>query len=372
EAVGAHDAPVRREVRRGTLVGREQELGKLLGMWEDVRRERLPGMATVVGLPGIGKSRLLEELRARTADHGTTVVGRCLPYGEGNPSCAVTEIVKDAAGILQSDGTQQISAKLGSLLEDVGEENLDELRTMAAATSNILGVATTPRGTYSATEITQAELHWGLRRVLQLLAKRRPLVVVFEDLHWAEPTLIELIRFIAEAESDTPLMIVASARPELAESMPELLRERERRISIELDPLDADFGRALLVELLGEVVASNPAAESLLQSAGGNPLFLEEMIQMLRDKGVVDESGWRLREGETVPIPTSLQALIGSRIDQLEPPERRVTQHASVVGNIFWPGAVAHLQDESATSASDELLRRFDVLERRELVRAHA
>src|SRR5262249_29151914 len=253
EAVGAHDAPVRREVRRGTLVGREQELGKLLGMWEDVRRERLPGMATVVGLPGIGKSRLLEELRARTADHGTTVVGRCLPYGEGITYWAVTEIVKDAAGILQSDGTQQISAKLGSLLEDVGEENLDELRTMAAATSNILGVATTPRGTYSATEITQAELHWGLRRVLQLPAKRRPLVVVFDALPGAEPTLIELIRFIAEDESDTPLMIVASARPELAESMPELLRERERRISIELDPLDADFGRALLVELLGEV-----------------------------------------------------------------------------------------------------------------------
>jgi predicted ATPase len=371
EAVQAHDAPVRREVRRGTLVGREEELGKLLGLWETVGQERLPGMATVIGSPGLGKSRLLEELVARTADEGTTVVGRCLPYGEGITYWAVMEIVKDAAGILQSDGAPEISTKLGTLLEQVGQDNLDELRTMAAATSNILGVATTPRGTYSATEITQAELHWGLRRLLQLLAKERPLVVVFEDLHWAEPTLIELIRFIVEDETDTPLMIVGSARPELAEAMPELVRERERRIAIELEPLGDDGGRSLLVELLGEEAAANPAAATLLESAGGNPLFLEETIQMLKDRGILDEAGWHLKEGESVPIPSSLQALIGSRIDQLEPPERRVTQHASIVGNTFWPGAVAHLQDESATSASDELLRRIEVLERRDLVRAH-
>jgi class 3 adenylate cyclase/tetratricopeptide (TPR) repeat protein len=370
EAVQAREAPVRREVRRGTLVGREEELGKLLRLWETIRHKRVPGTATVIGTPGIGKSRLLEELRARTADDGTTVVGRCLPYGEGITYWAVTEIVKDAAGILQSDGAPEISAKLGTLLEHVGEDNLDELRTIAAAASNILGVATTPRGTYSATEITQAELHWGLRRLLQLVAKKRPLVVVFEDLHWAEPTLIELMRFIAEDEPETPMLVVGSARPELAESMPELLRERDRRVAIELEPLGGDVGRVLLVELLGEEAASNPAAEALLRSAGGNPLFLEETVQMLKDKGVVDESGWHLKEGEAVPIPTSLQALIGSRIDQLEPPERRVTQHASVVGNTFWPGAVAHLQDESATAASDELLRRIDVLERRDLVRA--
>jgi tetratricopeptide (TPR) repeat protein len=150
-----------------------------------------------------------------------------------------------------------------------------------------------------------------------------------------------------------------------------LLRERERRVAVELEPLGSDVGRALLVELLGEEVASNPAAETLLESAGGNPLFLEETIQMLVDKGVVDETGWHLQEGEAVPIPSSLQALIGSRIDQLQPPERHVTQHASVVGNTFWPGAVAHLQDESATSADDELIRRIEVLERRDLVRAH-
>ena len=167
----AKEVPTRRESRQGTLVGRDAELEKLLGLWEQVQRERVPGMATVVGTPGIGKSRLLEEVGSHVDEDGKTVWGRCLPYGEGITYWAVTEILKGAAGILQSEGPEQISAKLGALLETVGEDNLDELRTMAAAASNILGVSTTPRGTYSATEITQAELHWGIRRVLQLLAR---------------------------------------------------------------------------------------------------------------------------------------------------------------------------------------------------------
>ncbi|TML19564.1 MAG: zinc-ribbon domain-containing protein [Actinobacteria bacterium] len=240
EVVNAREAPTRRETRRGTLVGREEELAKLLGLWEQVMGERLPGTATVVGSPGIGKSRLLEEVGARTADVGTMLWGRCLPYGEGITYWAVAEIMKGSAGILQSEETAEISTKLGALLEEIGRGNLDELRTMAAAASNILGVSTTPRGTYSATEITQAELHWGLRRILQLLAKKRPLLLVFEDLHWAEPTLIEFIRFLVEDEADTPLLVVASARPELVESMPELLRERERRVAIELEPLTTE------------------------------------------------------------------------------------------------------------------------------------
>ncbi|MFY9580111.1 MAG: AAA family ATPase, partial [Gaiellaceae bacterium] len=372
EVVNARELPTRRETRRGTLIGRNDELAKLLGLWEQVMRERLPGTATVVGSPGIGKSRLLEEVGARTADVGTMLWGRCLPYGEGITYWAVTEIVKAAAGILQSEGTAEISVKLGALLEEIGEGNLDELRTMAAAASNILGVATTPRGTYSATEITQAELHWGLRRMLQLLAKKRPLLLVFEDLHWAEPTLIEFIRFLVEDEADTPLLVVASARPELAESMPDLMRERDRRVAIGLEPLTTEVGRELLVELLGEIaLTDSAAADALLQNTGGNPLFLEETIQMLSDQGVVDSTGWHLKEGEAVAVPTSLQALIGSRLDQLMHPERRVAQHASVVGSTFWPGAVAHLQDETATAADDELLQRIDVLERRDLVREH-
>jgi class 3 adenylate cyclase/tetratricopeptide (TPR) repeat protein len=370
EVLQARELPSRREGRGGALIGREDELAKVLGLWERVVAERLPGLATVVGSPGIGKSRLLEEVAAQTAAAGTMLWGRCLPYGEGITYWAVTEIVKGAAGILQSEGPAEISKKLGDMLEEIGEGDLDELRAMAAAASNILGVATTPRGTYTATEITQAELHWGLRRTIQLLAKRRPLVIVFEDLHWAEPTLIEFVRFLIEEEADTPLLVVASARPELVESTPELMLERDRRIAIALEPLSADVGHALLVELLGsEALASTAAADAVLKSTGGNPLFLEETIQMLTDQGVVDSSGWHLAEGQSVPVPSSLQSLIGSRLDQLLHPERRVAQHASVVGGTFWPGAVAHLQDETTTTASEALLQSIAVLERRDLVR---
>jgi predicted ATPase/class 3 adenylate cyclase len=371
-ALEAKEVPTRREVRRGTLVGREAELEKLLGLWEQVVTARLPGMATLVGAPGIGKSRLLEEVGTRVADEGTTVWGRCLPYGEGITYWAVTEILKGLAGILQSEGAAEISAKLGVMLESIGEENLDELRTMAAAASNVLGVTTTPRGTYSTTEITQAELHWGIRRILQLLAKRKPLVLVFEDLHWAEPTLVELIRYLAEDELEAPLLIVASARPELRESVPALLRERERQVALELEPLGHEVGRALLGELLGpEALADSSAVEALLKTTGGNPLFLEETVQMLKERGVVDSTGWHVKEGEQLPIPNSLQALIGSRLDQLVPPERRVAQHASVVGSVFWPGAVAHLQDETGATQNGELQQRLEVLERRDFIREH-
>ncbi len=372
-AVAAKEAPVRREVRRGTLVGREPEVMKLLALWEAVRDAGFPGIATVVGSAGIGKSRLLEEIAARIQeDGGLAFWGRCLPYGEGITYWAVTEILKGAAGILQSEGAEQISTKLGALLEEIGEDNLDELRTMAAAASNVLGVPTTPRGTYSATEITQAELHWGIRRILQLLAARRPLVVVFEDLHWAEPTLVELVRFLVEDKPETPLLVLGSARPELAETTPALFRERERQVAVELEPLDADVGRALLAELLSpEALADASAVDALLKSTGGNPLFLEETVQMLADKGILDDEGWHLKEGEALPIPNSLQSLIGSRLDQLAHPERRVAQHASVVGTVFWPGAVAHLQNEPAPAQNGQLHGRLEVLERKDLIREH-
>jgi tetratricopeptide (TPR) repeat protein len=197
-------------------------------------------------------------------------------------------------------------------------------------------------------------------------------MLVFEDLHWAEPTLIELVRYIAEDERDAPILIVGSARPELVESMPALMRERDRRVALELEPLGAEIGRALLAELLSEdALKDTDAVDSLLKSTGGNPLFVEETVRMLMDRGIVDENGWHREEGQELPIPNSLQSLIGSRLDQLVPPERRVAQHASVVGNVFWPGAVAHLQSEHSSGHDAELDQRLEVLERRDLIREH-
>ncbi len=371
-AVRALEHSDRRRGRRTPLVGRDAELGQLLGVWDEVRREGLPGLAFVTGLPGIGKSRLLEELESRIEESGGAAHwGRCLPYGEGITYWPVMDIVKSAAGILQTDETEVVSAKLGALLEVIDIDEADERRTTAVAVSNLLGVSTTPRGTYQAGQITQAEFHWGIRRVLQLLARQRPLGLVFEDLHWAEPTLIELLSYLTEEGAEGPLLVVASARPEALEKAPELVREGARACNLPLEALTGEAGQELLRDMLGsDELAASPAAATLLRTAGGNPLFLEETVQALRDAGMVDDEGWHLEdENAELPTPTSLQGLIGSRLDQLARPEKRIAQHASVAGSVFWPGAVSHLQGEA--SQNGDLVGHLETLEGRDLVREH-
>jgi class 3 adenylate cyclase/tetratricopeptide (TPR) repeat protein len=363
EAVRVKDEP-RRATRDAPLIGRKDELGRLVALWEWTQAERRPGLATVVGAPGIGKSRLLHELFATVRQTGAVHRGRCLSYGEGITYWPVTEILKDAAGILQSDDKVAVSSKLDDLLVGLGIDDMDQLRTMAAAVSNLLGAQTTPRGTYSASEISQAELHWGLRRTFELLAAQRPLVLVFEDLHWAEPTLLELIEYLVAEEIATPLVVVASARPELEELRPSFFHEREGRLAIRLCPLGEQESQALLAELVG---AGAPALagrlQALLDKAGGNPLFLEETVRMLVEGGFLEEGA---DDAESLPVPTSIQSLIGSRLDGLPAQEKRVAQHASVAGSVFWSGAVAHLSGEDG-----ELDRRLELLEQRDFVRAH-
>jgi predicted ATPase len=202
-------------------------------------------MVGVVGEPDMGKSRLLAELAERIRSNANVHWGRCLSYGEGITYWPVTELLKSAAGILQSDARDQIAEKLDQLLARLRTEDPDELRTLAAAVSNVLGIPTTPRGTYAAAEIAQGELHWGIRRAAQLLALEQPTVLVVEDLHWAEQTLVELIEFIATADSEVPLLIVWTARPELLETQPEF-GNGPGRDRIELDVLPARAGTELL------------------------------------------------------------------------------------------------------------------------------
>src|SRR2546430_584609 len=199
-----------------------------------------------------------------------------LTYGEGITYWPVTDVVKSAAGILQSDDRETIAGKLDGFLETLATEDLDELRTIAAALSNLIGIPTTPRGTYATAEISQGELHWGIRRMLQLLASQKPTALIVEDLHWAEPTLLELIAYIAADETESPLAIVCSTRPELAETSPGFLGTEGRRRTIELGTLDREQGKALLADLLGDPsLAETRFASSLIANAGGKPPFPE-------------------------------------------------------------------------------------------------
>src|SRR5438094_63240 len=251
EAVGVVEATPAAAAEGAPLVGREAEVSALADAWQAAIDVQRPVLVTVVGAPGVGKSRLLAEFAHIVGEDGGVHWGRCLSYGEGITYWPVTEIVKSAAGILQSDDRNAIAEKLGSLLEQLGTDDLDELRTIAAALSNLIGIPTSPRGTYITSEISQAELHWGIRRTLQLLSARRPVALVLEDLHWAEPTLLELLAYVAADDVDAPIALVCSARPDLAETSPGFLGGEGRRRTVSLDTLDERQAAAMLTGRLG-------------------------------------------------------------------------------------------------------------------------
>jgi class 3 adenylate cyclase/tetratricopeptide (TPR) repeat protein len=354
EVVAARDGAGARPRDETSFVGREAELAHLVGFCDEVIGERRPGIATIVGSPGIGKSRLLHELVSQLEERFDVRWGRCLSYGEGITYWPITEIFKSAAGMLRSDEPETIAAKLDAFLESLATDDTDELRTIAASLSNLIGIPTTPRGTYATSEISQAELHWGIRRTLQLLAAERPTTIVVEDLHWAEPTLLELIAYIVGDDTDAPLVLVCSARPDLDEVSPGFLGSEGRRRTVELKTLGAEQAATLLADLTGDpALAETPFASALIANAGGNPLFLEETVRMLRDQGLIDLERWESEEAGELPVPTSVQGLISSRLDRLKHGEKQLAHHASVVGPVFWAGAVAHLGGENGAQADD-------------------
>src|SRR5438067_3325910 len=246
------------------------------------------------------------------------------------------ESINSAAGILQSDDHETSAKRLDAFLETLPTDDLDELRTIASALSNLIGIPTTPRGTYVTSEISQAELHWGIRRTLQLLAGERPTAVVVEDLHWAEPTLLELLSYLLADEAGVPLALIATSRPEIDDTAPGFLGREGRRRTVDLQTLGPEQAAALLGGLTGDpAFADTQFAETLITNAGGNPLFLEETVRMLREEGLLELERWQSGEMSDVPIPTSFQGLISSRLDLLEAKEKLLAHHASVIGAVF-------------------------------------
>ena len=337
--LGAVDGQPKRVAISAPFVGRESELDLLENTLTRTIRDRRPHVFTIYGEPGVGKSRLLREFLAGV--EGVTILGgRALPYGEGVTYWPLAEMIKAAAGITDDDPMETAREKL---IECCGDEAIAELLGLA---SGVMEAVEGERG--------QPEIAWAAREFVDELADVQPLVLVFEDIHWAEEPLLELIDHLAQWVRERPLLIVCLARPDLLDVRPGWGGGRIRATAIELEPLARDESEALAAGLLaGREVPERFTAE-LLEKTEGNPLFVEETVRMLLEEGA----------GGGDRIPDTLQALIAARIDRLPAGEKILLQRGSVMGRTFFAGAVDHLSpeydaDELEDMLDDLLLRDF-------------
>jgi class 3 adenylate cyclase/tetratricopeptide (TPR) repeat protein len=315
------------------LVGREDELRLLRQAFERAESGRACHLLTVLGPAGVGKSRLVEEVLGGLPN-AKVLRGRCLPYGEGITFYPVVEVLKQAAGIADFEDPSQAERKICDLVEREDQGSL-----VCARVGQLLGLA---EG-----EAVPEETLWAIRRFLEALARNEPLVVVFDDIHWGEPTFLDLVEYVADWTRDVPIVLVCMARPDLLDVRSGWGGGKPNATSILLEPLPDEQSERLVANLIG---ASEAGVRSrILEAAGGNPLFLEQMVSMLIDDGLLerDQETWvAAADLSEVRVPPTIAALLAARLDRLTFEERAVIQRASVVGNMFYGGAVAALSSE--------------------------
>jgi class 3 adenylate cyclase/tetratricopeptide (TPR) repeat protein len=337
----------------GPFIGREIDLALLRGLFDKSVSADAVGLVTVVGEPGLGKSRLVAELFSYVDARPGLVTwrqGRCLPYGEGITFWALGEIVKAHAGILESDPAEVASAKLEVVLPNGDERPWFRQRLLP-----LLGIEATSAP-------TREELFTAWRRFLEHLAESRPTVLVFEDLHWADEALLAFLEHLADRVEGVPLLVVGTARPELFEHHPLFVGNR-----INLTPLSESETSRLVAGLLGAAVPPK-LEQPILERAEGNPLYAEEFVRLLRDRDLLVDSvdgTIALRPGAEVPLPDSIGALLAARLDTLPPERKSMLADAAVIGKVFWSGAVAAMGDRDVTEVTDALRE----LSHKELVR---
>ncbi|HET8525400.1 MAG TPA: adenylate/guanylate cyclase domain-containing protein [Actinomycetota bacterium] len=353
------------------MVGRDQELELLRTVYRVAADERRPNLVTIFGEPGVGKSRLTHEFTrwVEEADPPARVLrGRCLPYGEGVTYWPLAEILKGFAGIFDSDPTDVVLEKIRSAAERVITRDVheDPARATAALTWT-LGIEDPDR---PATQIdprrARDDAHAAWRSFLSALSSEQPLVVVVEDIHWADPVLLDLLDSLAERVLG-PALLLCPARPELAERRPGWGGGRRNVSTISLEPLSDTDARQLIRLLLTVEELPAEVRQRILDRAGGNPFFLEEIVRHLIDDGLIARDGdrWRAAPGiQDIAIPDTVQGVLAARIDLLEPADKRALQRAAVVGRVFWPGPVRRLLNGERSSLEDALAR----LENRDLI----
>ena len=306
------------------LVGRSRELAILRAELAASSASRTCRLVTVLGEAGVGKTRLVSELVAELSESAKVVSGRCLPYGDGITFWPVAELIRTLGG--------DAAVAEAALAEPDGALVVERLRALGGG-----GPA--------------EELFWAVRRLFEALARERPLIVVFEDLHWAEPTLLDLVEHVSRWSHDSRILLLALARPELLEERP-----RWEGTLLRLDSLSPAEASQLLEALDDDGLLSPQTRARVTETAQGNPLYAEQLVAMISEAGT---------ETAATDLPPTIQALLAARLDHIDPAERDVLERAAVVGREFWPGAVAALGESPGDAVGTTLLElvRLDFVE---------
>jgi class 3 adenylate cyclase/tetratricopeptide (TPR) repeat protein len=327
------------------LIGRTRELELLGTVWDKVRADRRTHLVTVFGAPGIGKSRLVRELQPRIAREGRLLKGRCRPYGETTGYGAFGQQVSQLAGIFETDPTHVARTKLRDHVASIlPERDADDVRAHLAI---LLGLSNEGAP-------DKQLLFFSVRRFVEAVAQEQPTAFVFEDIHWAEPALLELLESLATRLSDVPAYLITLARPDLLDTHPTWGGGLARYTAVHLEPLGEADAHELAETLLAGSEEASGYTDRLVTTSGGNPLFLEELAASITERTADVVAG----------LPTTVQAIISARLDALPRRQRQVLQDAAVIGRIFWQGPLEALQSEHA-----DLDAVLDDLERRDFIR---
>ncbi|WP_284619234.1 AAA family ATPase [Aquabacterium humicola] len=321
------------------VVGRDAELASLDEAVREVTLQRCARMVTVIGDAGAGKSRLVIELIRRLDARVQVVRGRCLPYGDGITFWPLTTMLREAAQIHDGDNPEAARTKLLAL---VGEHDVAE--RLASATGS------------SASTFPLAELVWAARKFLEGLAARGPLVAVVDDIHWAEAAFLELMEHVLDASAGVPMLLLATARPELLDARPPW-GERPGSARLMLGPLAPEASAQIVRHLTGTAGLGDDVVARIVAAADGNPLYVEQLLAWLIDRGTLTPNDGRWHRGDLqapVPVPPTIQALLQARLDALSRDERATAEPASVIGLEFESRGIAslvHVEDPAVVDA---------------------
>ena len=340
------------------LVGREREVALLRHAFERVVADDACQLVTILGAAGAGKSRLARELLSEFGRKATVLVGRCLAYGDGITFWPVVDILKRAAGVGPGLSAAESRARLVSIVAAD-----PEAERIADRLGGLLGFSSGTSGT--------DEIFWAVRRLLEALARERPVVVVFDDVHWGEQTFLDLVEYLADWARDSPILLTCLARPELLDERPSWGGGKLNATSLLLEPLGEDASGTLIENLLDNAEVAADVKRRIVRAAEGNPLFIEELLAMLIDDGALQNQNgvWvPTTDLSSLAVPPTIQALLDARLERLDAGERRLLGRAAVAGRVFSRAAAAVL---STADDRDLLDERLAALVRKQLIRPH-